>query len=235
MHQSKLQFISGPIVYSHTGVCTPQGGGMSSVNTTGASSYGTVYQHVMVDNKCYPVMPSIAPQPAPTPYTTMYDPLEDIRSWYGVTNTFERQVDISINTILNNTVWERSEFDDWFDHNCRDKVYVQRSLGGGDQWRLFFVSRDDWYSFTTWQTRIRGTRWVVTVDKFTDEAPFNLDWRDRNKYQQLVENWLKEHATGKYKTMPRNHDIEVEFQNEQDAVMMKLVWLEGCPYIERNE
>jgi hypothetical protein len=230
--QSKLQFISGPITYSHTGVNTPQGVGITSYGT-GAGSYGTVQQHVMINNNIYPVLPSQPTPPQPTPYMVTYDPMEDIRAWYCVTNLFEHQVDISISNIINNVVWEREEFDTWFDTHCRDKVYVQRTYADG--WRLFFVSRDDWFDFTTWHNRVRGLRWTIALNKFTDETLFNVSWQERNKHEQLADRWLKENAIGKFKVMRSNNDVQVEFQNEQDAVMMKLAWSDGCPYIEKDE
>lgn len=229
--QSKLQFISGPITYSHTGVNTPQGGGMA-FNGTGASGYGTTQQYVMIENMAYPVMPSTTSQ-QPSPYFITYDPLEDIRAWYCVNNQFERQIDISISYIMGNVVWERHEFDSWFDDHCQDKVYVQRLYS--DSWRLFFVSRDDWFNFNTWYNKARGIKWTITLDKFTDEERYNLPWHAKDRFLQQVEDWLKEHATGKYKITRVNDDVEVEFQNEQDAVMMKLVWLESSPYKETKE
>jgi hypothetical protein len=212
--QSKLHIVPGLMSMSSNSITTP-----NCTTITGSTAASCSPAFVYINGMSHPVQGG----QEPTPYYTSYDPMLDIKAWYGRPN--HECFNFTFRDLKERIVWDLEEFYNWFDKNCEYPAFAQRVYD--DSWRLFFSRMEDEIEFLEWWAQPRGV--FITVP-YPDEWTLN-NWERRNNYGYNVTAWCRDNVSGHFKVFALNAAVSIEFESEAEAVMMKLAWNDGDPRI----
>lgn len=159
----------------------------------------------------------------PHTYALYYDPLEDYLAWHGIASNerHSRQVSIHLTEIEGRRVWTRAQFDDWFVSECKNTVYVQRVTDVA--WTLTFVDIVDQMKFHKWWFESRSNQRfaIKPLDRMTTEG--QQAWAQTRA--EMIE-WFKETIHGNHRINAYNDLVNVEFEEDSEALLFKLKWMD---------
>jgi hypothetical protein len=210
---TKLRVIPAQIIATQDNISSSNGVTMTS------SSTGNPYMFV-VDNTGVQ-LPVVQNNSYPHQWSFVYDPLRENMEWYGLDGYYDRQFVIMFSEILHRRVWRRKEFDDWFENECKETVFVQKQHQ--DMWLLTFINLDDLNSFKAWWLKERG-------QKFSMRNPFDRTYEkaEYHAFEQEVSSWFKDNCQSRYSLYCGYETITVEFEDDNEAVLLKLTWGDRC-------
>jgi hypothetical protein len=217
---TKLRVIPAQIVATQDNISSSNG-----VTITASSSTSNPYMFVVDNNGGH--LPVVQNNSYPYQWSFVYDPLKENMEWYGFDGYYDRQFVIMLSEILSRRVWRRKEFDDWFENECKDTVFVQKQHQ--DLWLLTFINLDDLNNFKTWWLQERGPKFGMLnpFDRTSNKA-------EHGEFENEVKTWCKDNCQSRYSLYCGYHMINVEFEDENEAVLLKLTWSERCKITKMN-
>jgi hypothetical protein len=150
---------------------------------------------------------------SPSGYNVFYDPLNDHILFFGK----ERftQFGVNVDHIRRYNFW-RGDFEKWFE-NCRDTVYAQNQQNG--LWNLTFCHFDDQTDFQQVIRTPRDHQLVLPVP----------EGRKLDYHLNEITTWCRENLASEWEVRKHSFKPEIiaEVKEKTEAVMTKLVWIDG--------
>lgn len=146
-------------------------------------------------------------------YSFFYDILNDYLKIY---EKFHFVENIQIDWIKGFCFWS-GEFKAWFE-NCRETVFGQHVSGG--KWRFAFCDEQDAEDFRAKCAQKRQHTFDLPMPRHM--------FPNTSIFCTKIEEWALENLVGEYQFTVKNDSVvEAQVKSESEAVMTKLVWVDG--------
>jgi hypothetical protein len=213
---TKLRIIPAPITISNTFISAGDQTIHIPVSPIGQSAANNI--SLTINGAMYPLTDYGSHNYHNPSYCFFYDGLQEYRAVYGDLYIVDG---VNLETIKIFNFWGNDDFLKWFEDNCTNEVFIQNY--GSQLWRFIFRTVEEHDAFKAKISKQRNHSFKIEVP-----ADVKVDY-----FVKEVSDWCMANLQDKF--FVRGHDwfthnnahITVEVKDEAEAVMTKIVWVDG--------